>query len=213
MSLFPIFRNVLPCAVLLAAQGCEYEFKDEPPPSSKHVEVIISDDLRSPEDRAKDKFKPTPAPSSARAILAPGKDVSGQAALPPKVKKLNLVDLIESGELVVTSNVPGAGDLRLALDEIEDTLSKSEGINPFKLTFEFKTPRVIRAARVLSTYSDYGWAFHAEASERLTVDTIIDGQWSTIAWPEGRKCARFSIEVLRKVRDNYVHLNEVELYE
>jgi hypothetical protein len=197
----------------ISLMGCEYEFKEDPPLSANVVEVVISDNLRSPEDRAKERLQaPTPVPN-VRPVLAPGKDVSGQAALPPKAKRLNLPGLLESGELSVTSNVLGSRDLPLAFDEIEDSLAKSEGINPFKLSFQFKTPRTFRAIRVLSTYSDYGLAVELAGAERLTVDTVIDGQWSTVAWPDGIKSSQVTVEVLRKVRDNYVHLNEVELYE
>jgi hypothetical protein len=42
---------------------------------------------------------------------------------------------------------------------------------------------------------------------------IIEGEWSTVSWPEGLKTKKLSVEVLRKVRDNYVHVNEIELFE
>jgi hypothetical protein len=34
-----------------------------------------------------------------------------------------------------------------------------------------------------------------------------------MAFPEGLKTKTLTVEVLRKLRDNYVHLNEIELYE
>jgi hypothetical protein len=52
-----------------------------------------------------------------------------------------------------------------------------------------------------------------EGGERFVVDTVIDGSWSTIAWPDGISTKRVTVEMLRKVRDNYVHWNEVEFYE
>ena len=208
-------RPVLGFCLLLAflCSGCEYEFRDEPASAANTIEVVISEELRSPDERARERLQALPTPTNVRPVLAPGKDVSGQAAVPQKSKKTNLSQLVENGELVVTANIPGLRDLELAFDEIEDTLSKSEGINPYQLIFQFKTPRMIRAVRVLSTYSDYGWAFVPDGGERLVVDTVIDGQWSTIAWPDGLKTAKFSVEVLRKMRDNFVHLNEVEVYE
>jgi hypothetical protein len=204
---------VLAAVLSLCLLGCEYEFRDEPTASANAVEVVISDNLRSPDDRAQERMEPPTPVTNTRPVLAPGKDVSGQAALPPKAKRINLSELLESGELLVSSNVPNSRDLPLAFDEVEDTLSKSEGINPFKVSLEFKAPRTVRAIRVLSTYSDYGVAVELAGAERLTVDTVIDGQWSTISWPDGIKRAKVTVEVLRKVRDNYVHLNEIELYE
>jgi hypothetical protein len=151
--------------------------------------------------------------SDVRPVLAPGKEVSGLDALPANAKRLNLPELAEKGELTVKSNDPGFGNPTLVYDEIETSLAKSNDINPFKVTFEFATPRTVKGIKVLSSYSDYGWAVEVEGANRLVVDTVIDGQWSTIAWPEGIKAKKVTVEVLRKVRDNYVHLNEIEFYE
>lgn len=198
---------------LIATLGCEYEFKEESGGSSV---VLLSDvphvssDPRNPE-QAEPK-KPVPPPD-VRPVLAPGKDVSGQAALPPKVKRLDLTELVEQGQLAVTTNLPGDGDVKLAFDEVDATLAKSEGANPFVFTFTFANPVTLRAVRVLSSYSDYGWSVEAQGTPRLVVDMIIDGEWSTIAWPEGVKTNTVKIEVLRKTRDNFVHLNEIEMYE
>jgi hypothetical protein len=126
---------------------------------------------------------------------------------------VNLTELVEQGNLVVSSNLPGAGDIKQAFDEDDSTLAKSEGANPFVFTFKFTNPVTLKAVRVLSTYSDYGWSLEAQGTPRLVVDTIIDGEWSILAWPEGLKTDQVKIEVLRKTRDNYVHLNEIEMYE
>jgi hypothetical protein len=197
--------------VIIFTTGCEYEWKDEPPATDRVV--ILADNSEPARQQPAEAPKPIQQQQSdQRPVLAPGKDVSGQAALPAKVKRIDLLGLLESGGVQVSANVSGP-DLSLAFDEREDTLAKSEGVNPYKLTFEFTNARTIKAIRVLSSYSDYSWAFQTEGGERLFVDTVIDGQWSTIAWPDGVKVQKFSIEVLRKHRDNFVHLNEVEVYE
>jgi hypothetical protein len=198
---------------LSAVLGCEYEFKEDSGGSSvvllHDVPQASSDPRNSEREEPK---KPAPAPE-VRAALAPGKDVSGQAALPPNAKRMNLTDLLEQGQLAVTTNLPVPGDVSLAFDEVDTTLAKSEGANPFVFTFKFGSPVSIKAVRVLSSYSDYGWSIEAQGVPRLVVDTIIDGEWSTIAWPEGVKTSEVKIEVLRKTRDNFVHLNEIEIYQ
>jgi hypothetical protein len=193
----------LVCAFSLSA--CEYEWKEE---------AASSPQYRAPEGggEVKQAKQDAPPPAEVKPVLVPGKDVSGQAALPAKARKLNLTELRDSGALKVTANFMG-GDLGAVFDEREDTLAKSEGFNPFKFTFEFAAPKVIKAVRVLSSYSDFSWAFQPDQGERLSVDTVIDGQWSTMAWPDGLKTQRVTVEVLRKYRDNYVHLNEIEIYE
>jgi hypothetical protein len=197
-------------ASALVVCGCEYEWKEEAHSSEPYsVQQVAANEQGA--DQA-EKPKQAAPPPEAKAVLAPGKDVSGQAVLPPKARKLNLLELKETGALNVTANLMG-GDMPQAFDEREDTLAKSEGFNPFTFTFEFTEPRMLKAVRVLSSYSDYSWALQVDQGERLVVDTIIDGEWSTIAWPDGLKGKRIQVEVLRKHRDNYVHLNEVEIYE
>lgn len=197
----------------ICSAGCEYEFKEDNG-SSKVVllEQIprVSADSQGAASAGANKSPQSP---DVRPTLAPGKLVSGEAAIPAHAKRINLSDLVERGLLTVKTNVPGLGDVSNAFDEVESSLAKSEGTNPFTFTFEFTSPINLKATKVLSTYSDYGWAVEAEGSPRIVVDTVIEGQWSTAAWPEGIKTKTVKVEVLRKARDNYVHLNEIELYE
>jgi hypothetical protein len=209
----PTIRGLLPILLSLLT-ACEYEWREEPVGEVSHQQVAF----QVPENAA--ALKPQSVapriiatqPPNVRPVLAPGKDHSGQSALPDGVKRLNLLDLVETGALKVSANAQ-VGDISLAFDEREDTLTKSEGINPYRFTFEFSAPRLIKGIRVLSSYSDYSWAFQPESGERLVVDAVVDGSWSAMAWPEGIKCSKFSLEVLRKMRDNFVHLNEIEVYE
>lgn len=204
-----IHRACLAAAFSCVLTACEYEWKEDAGSGEMYRAPAAVAQAGGGVQPKEQKQEPPP---NVQPVLAPGKDVSGQAAMPPKVKKLNLTEMLEGGTLNVTANIMG-GDLGQSFDEREDTLAKSEGHNPFKVTFEFAEQRTIKAVKVLSTYSDYGWALQPDQGERLVVDTIIDGEWSTIAWPDGFKVKRLTVEVLRKYRDNYVHLNEVEIYE
>lgn len=200
---------VFATAVITTTAGCEYEYRDDPvasnrpnqPPPATQEEIKIQEQRKQI------------AESSGQPTLKAGKDVSGAMAIPASAKKLNLPQLAENGQLAVTSNVPGLGDLHSAYDEVETTLTKSDGINPFRFTFDFATPRNVKAIRVLSTYSDYAWAIQNDAGQRFVVDMVIEGEWSTVAFPEGLKTKQLIVEVLRKVRDNYVHVNEIEVFE
>jgi hypothetical protein len=209
-----LFRSLLVCGVFvggaLFVSGCEYEWKEDARGPEPYPVQQAGQNAQGASQA--ENSKQAAPPPEVKPVLAPGKDVSGQAVLPPKARKLNLAELRDAGELNVTANFIG-GDMPLVFDEREDTLAKSEGFNPFKFTFEFTNSRTIKAVRVLSSYSDYSWALQVDQGERLFVDTIIDGEWSTIAWPEGLKGKRVQVEVLRKHRDNFVHLNEIEIYE
>jgi hypothetical protein len=205
-----VFCGAALYTVTLCLSGCEYEWREDRGDAAPY-QVSKSEEAAEQEAPLK-QVRVEPVQTEFKPVIAPGRDISGQAELPPKARKINLSELGESGALMVSANAP-TGDLGLSFDEREDTLSKSEGVNPYRITFEFKDTKTIKAIRVLSTYSDYSWAFAAEGSERLLVDTVIDGAWSTMTWPEGLKVKRFYVEVLRKQRDNYVHVNEVEVYE
>jgi hypothetical protein len=201
-----IYRLLVCSGISVALCSCEYEWKDEPARTDDRVLVL---DQEAPQPPVEEK-KPE---SAERPVLAPGKEVSGMDALPANSKRLNLPELAQNSAVKVTSNDPGLSDPTQVYDEIETSLAKSDGINPLKITFEFAAPHTVKAVKVLSSYSDFGWAIEVDNGNRLVVDTVIDGQWSTIAWPEGIKAKKVVVEVLRKVRDNYVHLNEIEIYE
>jgi hypothetical protein len=205
-----LINSLLPCGLLtFALCSCEYEFRDDPVAVSRGN---VPDASPNQERQAVEEKKPAEV-SGDRPVLKPGKDVSGAMAVPAKAKKLNLPELIETGVVTLKTNVSGLGDANLAADEIETTLSKSNGVNPFRFSFEFSNDRLIKAVRVLSTYSDYSLAIETDKGDRFVVDMIIEGEWSTVSWPEGLKTKKLSVEVLRKVRDNYVHVNEIELFE
>ena len=186
--------------------GCEYVWEDEAPNLK-----------RSGGDQGLIARKVEPAkpqtPPDVRPTLAPGEEVSGQQKLPEGAKKVDIVSLVESGDVTLACNMPGLGDFGNVVDEFENTLSKSDGTNPYIVSFSFKSPRKIRGVKVLSTYSDYKWAFAVKGGKRYVTDAVIDGQWSTIAFKEPVECGVCQVEVLRTVRDNFVHLNEIELYE
>jgi hypothetical protein len=210
--LYLFFSGLL--SATLAA--CEYEWRDEPPklaindqnvapfsggPQSSNVAV----------SEVPKKPAPTPVPADIRPTLAPGRDVSGSVKLPQDGVQIDILRLREEGKLTVNSNVPGV-DVSLAFDERPDSLAKSEGVNPFRFDFELSVPIAIRAIRVLSSYSDYAWAFKTKEGERLVVDSVVDGDWSTIVLLESPPVKSFYVEVLRKNRDNFVHVNEIEIY-
>ncbi len=189
--------------------GCEYEYRDDPVASTRPDQPPppTQEEIKVQEQRK------LAAASGDRPTLKTGKDVSGAMAIPANAKKLNLPQLAENGQLSVASNVPGLGDLHNAYDEVETTLTKSDGINPFRFTLDFTTARTVKAVRVLSTYSDYAWAIQSDSGQRFVVDMVIEGEWSTVAFPEGLKTKQLVVEVLRKMRDNYVHVNEIEVFE
>lgn len=185
-------------APLLA--GC-----DDPPPDHVHAQ--------SNEDQAAAPRAVEAPPPSYTPVLEPGKQYTGMPELSPKLRRLDLTQLINTGMLTVESNSPASGLVIGAFDGDEKSLAKSEQVNPFILTLRFTEPVTVRAVRIFSSYSDYDWAAHPEGGERLVVTNIPDSTWSVINYSKSIKTSVVTVEVLRKTRDNFVHVNEVEIYE
>jgi hypothetical protein len=81
------------------------------------------------------------------------------------------------------------------------------------MSLTFVEPVKIKGVRVLSTYSDYNWSFTADNGERLVLESIPEGVSSVLVLPAPVTAKSITIEVLRRTRDDYVHVNEVDLYE
>jgi len=196
--------------LLVGVAACDYEWKDNQSKNKAEVSAGVRSDEKGPEaPPAVDKVV-----SNERPVLAPGKQVLGDAVMPKGLTQINLAELAEKGVLKVSSNDPSAeSNLNLVIDEIETTLVRSNQINPLVFTLDFSEPHTIKAVKVLSSYSDYGWAIKVDEGERFVVPSIIENQWSTIVWPQGLKGKKVMIEVLRITRDNYVHVNEIGLFE
>ena len=157
--------------------------------------------------------QPSPAAPESRPSLAPGTPYAGASDLPSDAKKLDIAALISGQQANVAANSEEPLDLALLFDGNENTLVRSNNVNPLIITLTFPSPVKLRGVRVLSSASDYAWAVETDAGRRLTVEDAKEGQWSVMTWPEGISTSRLMVEVLRKFRDNFVHVREIEVYE
>jgi len=202
----------LPILSLLATApltACDYEWKDEPPPSAFEEEVPAEPEVAPEEDGGE---KPAAQPSAERPTIAPGKIVASTENVPKGLKKVNILDLEAAGKVTVDSPASGQDAPKL-FDGNDETLVRTDSINPLKITLTFTDPIKLKAVRVLSTYSDYSWSLTPEGGERIVLDSIPEGVSSVLVLPAQVTTKKISFEVLRKSRDNYVHVNEVELFE
>jgi hypothetical protein len=69
------------------------------------------------------------------------------------------------------------------------------------------------ALPVRSTYSDFAIAVQVDGGERIVLDPIPEGDWATIVFPTPVAAKKILVQTLRKSRDNFVHVNEIELYQ
>jgi hypothetical protein len=118
-----------------------------------------------------------------------------------------------AGALSIDVNDPKFSERLDALfDGDTGSLSRTEDINPLILVLRLKTPVKLTAVRIFPSYSTYDWAVRADPeAPRLMVRGAADERWSRIDLEKPTETTEVRIEVRRLVRDNYVHVNEVEL--
>ncbi len=198
--------NVLALTTLTA---CEYEFKDEPAKKQEELEVEVDEDASEEDSKAEEQKEA--APPAVRPTLAPGKAYEGSTTLPQGAKLIDLLNLEATNQATLTMNVPGPHNS--LFDAADDTLVRTPGINPLDTTITLTAPTKIKALRVRSTYSDFAVAVQIDDAERIILDPIPDGDWATMVWTTPITAKKVFVQILRKSRDNFVHANEIELYQ
>jgi len=198
--------GIITALTLTSLTACEYEFKDQPAQGEKEVPADGED---APEERHEERKHDAPKPLGT---LAPGKPYQGATSLPNGAKRLDMLNLAAANQATLSSNVPGA-QLDNLFDGADDSLVRTPEINPLDTTIAFTTPTKLKALRVRSTYSDFAIAVQVDGGERVVLDPIPEGDWATIVWPTPVTAKKIVVQTLRKSRDNFVHVNEIELYQ
>ncbi len=198
--------GLISALTLTTLTACEYEFKDQPARGEKEVPADGED---APEEKREEQKRDGPKPLGT---LAPGKPYQGATSLPADAKRLDVLNLTASDQATVSSNVPGA-PLDNLFDGADDSLVRTPEINPLDTTITFTAPTKIKALRVRSTYSDFAIAIQVDGGERVVLDPIPEGDWATIVFPAPVTAKKILVQTLRKSRDNFVHVNEIELYQ
>jgi hypothetical protein len=203
--------GLLSALSLTILTACEYEFKDDPPPSEDaEQEVPVDEEEDIPEDAPATERK-RPAEPDVRPTLPAGKPYQGSTTLPQGAKRLDLLNLQATNAATLTTNTSEA--VTPLFDGADDTLLRTPNINPLDTTITFTQPTKLKALRVRSTYSDFAIAVQIDGGERIILDPIPEGDWGLVVWATPVTAKKVLVQTLRKVRDNYVHVNEIELYQ
>ncbi|MEY4668611.1 MAG: hypothetical protein RL518_1310 [Pseudomonadota bacterium] len=198
-------------AITLATlTACEYEFKDEPI-TQRREEASDSEADAGEEAAAAQEQKRGDAPKPL-GTLPPGKPYQGSTTLPTGAKRIDMLNLAATNQASLAMNAP-TEPIENLFDGADDSLVRTPEINPLDTTITFTSPTKIKALRVRSTYSDFAIAVQVDGGERLILDPIPDGDWATIIWPTPVTAKKILVQTLRKNRDNFVHVNEIELYQ
>jgi len=216
-------RRVSLCAVLAVAIGACDSRNPAEVSRSRHPEYYPDSEPRRDRETAERAAPPVadaPAPPAAPAIgnkfdQEPGETI--EVAPSPKGEagtRLDLAGARAAGTLQVAANDPGyAPRLDFLFDGDVSSLARSEDINPLVLELSFQQPIALVSVRIFPSYSTYDWAVRAGPDQpRLVVREAAEEQWSRIDLPAPVETTEVRLEIRRLVRDNYVHLNEVELF-
>jgi hypothetical protein len=199
--------GIISALTLTTLTACEYEFKDQPTKGER--EVPVDEEENAPEEKEAEQKRDAPKPIGT---LAPGKPYQGATSLPADAKRVDVLNLAAENKATLTSNVPGE-TLTNLFDGADDSLVRTPEINPLDATITFTAATKIKALRVRSTYSDFAIAVQVDGGERIVLDPIPEGDWATIVFPTPVTAKKILVQTLRKSRDNFVHVNEIELYQ
>lgn len=132
---------------------------------------------------------------------------------------------LNNGKATITSSPIDIGSVGEVFDGKTVTLARSQAVNPMTVTINFTTPKTLDRSRVWFIAGDNQWRIE-------TADTIQDMDTASgtfqvaLDWVEGPEwtwqdrnfaapvtCRVVRLKLQRLTGDNYVHLNEWELYQ
>lgn len=174
------------------------------------------------EQRVADEKKPAavdaPGPVVHTPIVPANRPVAivanNPAAIESSLKQINLARARQEGRLSVQVNDPRfPSRLDPLFDGDSSSLSRTEDINPLILIFTFVEPIQLKTVRIYPSYSMYDWILYPQPEGTgLIIKQAPEEEWSRIDLPAVEKTREVRIEIRRLLRDNFVHINEIEFY-
>jgi hypothetical protein len=190
----------------LAASGCGDRFPFYVS-RERHPEYYARDDERRPRPVSREFVPPQLAdlPGEVREVAPSSGDGAGE--------RLDLAGGRASGTVLAEVNDPVSQErLDVLFDGNTGEPVRSDGVNPLVFRIVLDPPVRLRAVRVFPSYSTYDWTLRAGPDQpRLLVRGAAEEMWSLIELPEPVLTGEVRIELARLVRDDFVHVNEIEL--
>jgi hypothetical protein len=128
-------------------------------------------------------------------------------------ERLDLAAGRRDGSVSVEVNDPAlAPHLDVLFDGDTTTLTRSDGVNPLVFRIALDPPVRLVGVRVFPSYATYDWTVRAHPEQpRLLVRGAAEEHWSLVVISEPVATGEVQIEIARLVRDDFVHVNEIEL--
>ncbi len=155
-----------------------------------------------------------PAQPLSRPKLESATVVEAGTADLTDLRMMDLGEGLAAGNVRIEPNDPSViPAVRLIVDGNVESLIKSNVINPLVITIDLAEEISLAAVRVYPVGSPYDWLVEAlPGGPRYMLRGVPERAWSQLDLPEAVTTSIVRLEVLRLKRDDYVHLNEVELY-
>lgn len=187
----------------------------------RHPEYYASEPLAAAAEPAPGPAPPVFVAGDAEATGGPLTAGSDEAPVivvepprePAEGTALDLPAALAGAALTIAVNdpvfPPRLGHL---FDGDTSTLSRTEDVNPLVMVFRFAEPIALVGVRLFPSYSTYDWSVRPAPEEpRYLLRQAAEEEWSRIDLPEPVETREVRLRIRRLQRDDYVHVNEVEL--
>jgi hypothetical protein len=157
------------------------------------------------------------ASSVISAAEAPGTMRNNPAPPGAELKRIDLSGMARAGLLKMESNDVNWNrqGFRLATDGDTGSVKRTKRVDPLIVTLNFDSPVNLKSVRIFPSHAArHDWSLLAESNDvRYSLVKAPGDAWSRIDLPAAVKTRRVTLEIARPGPDDFVHVNEVELYE
>ena len=145
-------------------------------------------------------------------------------ATPMPVSQVDVASLLANAQATVTNTTIDIGPIGNAFDGNTNTLARTQSVNPMVVTLSFATPKQLIRSRVWFLAGSNRWRVEtadsiadldaASGTFHIALDwaTDNDSAWRDRSFAAPITCRAVRLKLQRLTGDNYVHLNDWQLY-
>jgi len=146
------------------------------------------------------------------------------ASLGAQTEQVDVEWMLANGQATVTNSPLDIGVIGHVFDGDTSTLARTESVNPMVVTLSFATPKHLATSRVWFLGGDNRWRVETADSVadldagtgtfRVALDWATDAEetWQSRPFTAPISCRAVRLKLERLTRDDYVHLNEWQLF-
>ncbi len=141
-----------------------------------------------------------------------------------QTQQLDVAGALVGGQAAVTNTTLDIGTVANVFDGNANTLARTANINPMVVTLSFTTPQTLARSRIFFLGGDSEWRIETAdsvadldsmaGSFRVTLNFAYgtNSTWVDRSFTNSISCRAVRLKLHRLVGDNYVHLNEWQLF-